>query len=113
MGLQYIPVSFARSNGLRKTYGKVVLLDQMGRSWSLSLDHDKSGINTYLRHGWRRFCNANRMNRGRYMFKLVRNSGTPVIRLCQTEYRHEVDIHSSFVRSLTPSSLRDDSLVST
>ncbi|VVB10772.1 unnamed protein product [Arabis nemorensis] len=78
----YVPSSFVRSNGLSKTY----------------------------RRGWRRFCNANGINRGRYMFKLVRNLGTPVIRLCQAEYRHETDKHSYSVRSLAPSSLRDDAL---
>ncbi|KFK29766.1 hypothetical protein AALP_AA7G176200 [Arabis alpina] len=106
----YVPISFVRSNGLIKSYKKVLLLDEMGRSWNLSLDHDKSGNHTYLRYGWRSFCNANGMNRGRYMFKLIRNSGTLVIRLCQAEYRHESDRHSYFVRSLTPSSLGDDTL---
>lgn len=111
--LQYVPSSFVRSNGLSKTYGKIVLLDEMGRSWNLSLNHDKYGGHTYLRRGWRRFCNANGIIRGRYMFKLVRNSRTPVIRLCQATYRHESDRHCYFVRSLAPSSLRDDALVST
>ncbi|KFK29767.1 hypothetical protein AALP_AA7G176300 [Arabis alpina] len=105
----YVPVSFVRSNGLSKTHGKIVLLDEMGRSWNVTLVHYKSG-DTFLRNGWRRFCNANGINQGRYMFKLVRNSGTPVFSLCQAEYRHESDRHSCFVRFLTPSSIRNDTL---
>lgn len=109
--LQYIPVSFVRPNGLSNTYCKIVLLNEMGRSWKLSLVHDKSG--SYLRQGWRSFCRANGINGGRYTFKLVRNSETPVIRLYQAEHRHEDNTHSYLVGSLTPSSLRNDTLVST
>lgn len=117
MALQYLPISFARSNGLSKKYGNVVLLNEMGRSWKLSLDQDKSGVKTYLRKGWRSFCNANGMKQGRYRFKLVQNSETPVIRLCQAGY-YRPDAESStnrswFEGSLTPSSLKNDALVNT
>uniref|UniRef100_M4D176 TF-B3 domain-containing protein n=1 Tax=Brassica campestris TaxID=3711 RepID=M4D176_BRACM len=104
----YVPVSFVRSNGLSNTYCKIVLLNEKGRSWKLSLVHDKSG--SYLRQGWRSFCRANGINGGRYTFKLVRNSETPVIRLYQAEHRHEDNTHSYLVGSLTPSSLRNDTL---
>ncbi|XP_019086665.1 PREDICTED: B3 domain-containing protein REM17-like [Camelina sativa] len=110
----YVPVSFARSNGWTKACGKVVLLNEMGRSWNLSLDHDKSGIKTYLRHGWRSFCNANGMNRGGHTFKLVQNSGMPVIRLCQAGCKPDAESSSSdcsyFAGSLTPSSFNKDAL---
>ncbi|KAH0894807.1 hypothetical protein HID58_057236, partial [Brassica napus] len=104
----YIPVSFVRPNGLSNTYCKIVLLNEMGRSWKLSLVHDKSG--SYLRQGWRSFCSANAINGGRYTFKLVQNSETPVIRLYQAEHRHEDNTHSYLVGTLTPSSLRNDTL---
>ncbi|XP_010447536.1 PREDICTED: B3 domain-containing protein REM17-like [Camelina sativa] len=109
----YVPLSFVRSNGWTKACGKVVLLNEMGRSWNLSLDHDKSGIKTYLRHGWRSFCNANGMNRGGYTFKLVKNSGTPVIRLCQAGCKPDAESSSNcsyFAGSLTPSSFNHDAL---
>ncbi|KAL1210416.1 B3 domain-containing protein REM14 [Cardamine amara subsp. amara] len=110
----YLPIRFARSNGWSKKYGKVVLLNEKGRSWKLSLDHDKTGVKTYLRHGWRSFCNANGMNKDQlYTFKLVKNSRTPVIRLCQARSRPDAESstkHSWFKGSLTPSSLRNDAL---
>ncbi|CAH2077345.1 unnamed protein product [Thlaspi arvense] len=106
----YIPVSFVRSNGLSKTYGKIVLLNETGRSWNLTLGHYKSGANSYIRYGWRRFCSDNGIKGGRFTFKLVQNSETPIIRLYQAEHRYEVDLHSYLVGSLTPSSLRDDTL---
>lgn len=97
---------------MSNTYCKVNLLNETGRSWKLSLVHHRSG--SYLRHGWRTFCSANGIKEGRrYTFKLVLNSKTPVIRLHQAEHRHEDDTHSYLVGSLTPSSLRNDALVST
>ncbi|XP_023634055.1 B3 domain-containing protein REM17 [Capsella rubella] len=109
----YVPVGFARSSGLCKKTGKIVLLNELGRSWKLSLDHDKSGSKTYLRHGWRSFCNANGMNRGGYTFKLVRNSGTPVIQVCRAGCRPDAESSSDcsfFSGFVTTSNLDHDAL---
>ncbi|CAA7015274.1 unnamed protein product [Microthlaspi erraticum] len=107
----YLPAGFVRSNGLSNTNCKIVLLNLTGRQWNLSLIHHKSGMRSLLTHGWRSFCRDNgMMTRGRYTFKLVRNSGTPVIRLCQADYNPCKPDTSCFVGSLTPSSIRDDAL---
>lgn len=81
--LQCLPRSFARSNGLDKMSGeKIVLLNEEGRSWKLNLTYYKTGIHTYVRPGWKRFCAANKMSKGQqYTLKLVRKSGPPLMRL--------------------------------
>jgi len=119
--LQYIPLSFARLNGLNKINSKKIYLqNEEGRSWKLVLRHDKSGMQTFVQSGWRRFCSENGIRQGQYTFKLVRKSAPPVIRLCRAkakpkqrsvaEYSSD---HSCFEGSVTPSSLRNDLLVST
>lgn len=123
MGLQYLPTSFARLNGLHKMSGKkIVLLNEQGRPWNLNLKYNKAGMHTYAKPGWRRFCAANGMKRGQYTFKLVRKSGPPVIRLCRAEHRPESESesdqessihHSCYVGSVTPYSLKTSKLVNT
>ncbi|ANM60822.1 transcriptional factor B3 family protein [Arabidopsis thaliana] len=114
----YIPLSFARLNGLNKINSKKIYLqNEEGRSWKLVLRHDKSGMQTFVQSGWRRFCSENGIRQGQYTFKLVRKSAPPVIRLCRAkakpkqrsvaEYSSD---HSCFEGSVTPSSLRNDLL---
>lgn len=122
--MQYIPLSFARLNGLNKINSKKIYLqNEKGRSWKLALKHHfsfKSGMQTFVQSGWRRFCSENGISRGQYTFKLVRKSAPPVIRLCRAKTRQKQrsvaessSDHSCFDGSVTPSSLRNDQLVST
>ncbi|CAN8306679.1 unnamed protein product [Cochlearia groenlandica] len=91
----YIPLSFARSNGLHKMSGKkIILLNEKGRSWSLRLTHYKAAMLTYIKLGWRSFCAENGMSRGQYTFKLVRKSEPLVIRLCREEHIPESESES-------------------
>ncbi|CAN6873252.1 unnamed protein product [Brassica oleracea] len=110
----YLPMSFARTNGLDKMSGEeIILLNEEGRSWSLKLKHDKSDMHTFIRPGWRRFCAGNGMSHGHYTLKLVRNSGPPVIKLCGQVHNRPKPVpvvsslhHSCFVGSVTSNSLK-------
>ncbi|CAG7901849.1 unnamed protein product, partial [Brassica rapa] len=114
----YLPMSFARTNGLDKMSGEeIILLNGEGRSWSLKLKHDKSDMHTFVRPGWRRFCAENGMSHGHYTLKLVRNSGPPVIKLCGQVHNRPKPVpvvsslhHSCFVGSVTSNSLKTDKL---
>ncbi|KAF8095742.1 hypothetical protein N665_0323s0010 [Sinapis alba] len=113
----YLPMSFARSNGLDKMSGKeIILLNQEGRSWSLKLKHDKADMHTFVRPGWRRFCADNGMSHGHYAFKLVQKSRPPVIKLCGRENNRPKPVlqsslhHSCYVGSVTSNSLKTDKL---
>ncbi|EOA37626.1 hypothetical protein CARUB_v10012060mg [Capsella rubella] len=109
-----IPLTFARLNGLNKMRGKKIYLhNEEGRSWKLGLVHDKAGMHTYFKSGWRSFCAANGISQGRYTFQLVRKSAPPVIRLCRSNQRSAAESasdHSCFKRHVSPSSLRYDQL---
>uniref|UniRef100_M4D7I5 TF-B3 domain-containing protein n=1 Tax=Brassica campestris TaxID=3711 RepID=M4D7I5_BRACM len=114
----YLPMSFARTNGLDKMSGEqIILLNGEGRSWSLKLKHDKSDMHTFVRPGWRRFCAENGMSHGHYTLKLIRNSGPPVIKLCGQVHNRPKPVpvvsslhHSCFVGSVTSNSLKTDKL---
>ncbi|KAG5378946.1 hypothetical protein IGI04_026788 [Brassica rapa subsp. trilocularis] len=114
----YLPMSFARTNGLDKMSGEeIILLNGEGRSWSFKLKHDKSDMHTFIRPGWRRFCAENGMSHGHYTLKLVRNSGPPVIKLCGQVHNRPKPVpvvsslhHSCFVGSVTSNSLKTDKL---
>nr|VDD36908.1 unnamed protein product [Brassica oleracea] len=114
----YLPMSFARTNGLDKMSGEeIILLNEEGRSWSLKLKHDKSDMHTFIRPGWRRFCAENGMSHGHYTLKLVRNSGPPVIKLCGQVHNRPKQVpvvsslhHSCSVGSVTSNSLKTDKL---
>lgn len=113
--LQYIPLSFARMNGLNKMRGKKIYLrNEDGRSWKLELRIDKAGMHTYAVLGWTRFCAANRMVQGHYTFKLVRKSEPPVIRLCREEHisaSESSSDHLCFEGSVTAANINEDYLV--
>ncbi|XP_056845588.1 B3 domain-containing protein REM17-like [Raphanus sativus] len=113
----HIPNSFARSNGLNKMSGKgIVLLNEEGRSWNFNLKYNRTGMSTYVRPGWRRFCSENGMKKGhRYTFELVRKSAPPVLRLCRAEHdpkpAPESSVHHSYyVGSVSSNSLINDKL---
>ncbi|XP_020870941.1 B3 domain-containing protein REM17 isoform X2 [Arabidopsis lyrata subsp. lyrata] len=111
----YLPLGFARSNGLDKMSGKkVVLLNEEGRTWKLNLKYNKAGNQTYVRPGWKRFCDANGMSQDQqFTFKLVQKHGPPVMRLYLAEHRpkSESSSHGSYlVGSVTASSINKDKL---
>ncbi|CAN7094216.1 unnamed protein product [Brassica rapa subsp. narinosa] len=109
----YVPISFARSNGLDNMSGKeIVLLNQEGRSWNLNITYTKASVQTLVGPGWRRFCAENGMNQGHhYTFKLVGKSAPPVIRLSLAEPAPESSLHhSNYVGSVSSNSLRKDKL---
>ncbi|KAL0699978.1 hypothetical protein Bca4012_056100 [Brassica carinata] len=113
----YLPMSFARTNGLDKMNGeKIILLNEEGRSWSLILKHDKSDRHTFIRPGWRRFCTENEMNHGYCTLKLVQKSGPPVIKLCGRENSRPEPVpvspshHSCYTGCVTSNSLKTDKL---
>lgn len=121
MGLQYIPLNFARFNGLNRMRSKKIYLhNEEGRSWKLALKHDKSGMHTYVHSGWRRFCSANGVSKGQYTFKLVRKSAPPVLRLCREKPKpkqrsepESASDRSCFEGVVKSSSLYKDQLVNT
>ncbi|KAJ0257779.1 B3 domain-containing protein REM17 [Hirschfeldia incana] len=107
----YVPISFARSNGLDNMSGKeIVLLNEEGKSWNLNIT--KATVQTLVGPGWRRFCAENGMEQGHYYtFKLVRKSAPPVIRLSFAEPAPEPSLHHSYyVGSVSSNSLRKDRL---
>ncbi|CAL9216235.1 unnamed protein product [Arabidopsis halleri] len=111
----YLPLSFARSNGLDKMSGKtIVLINEEGRSWKLTLKYNKAGMQTYVRPGWKRFCDANGMSQDQqFTFKLVQKHEPPVMRLYLAEHRpkSESSSHGSYlVGSVTASSINKDKL---
>ncbi|KAJ0257780.1 B3 DNA binding domain-containing protein [Hirschfeldia incana] len=115
----YIPKGFARSNGLDSLRGEeIILLNEEGRSWNLNMTNNESGMHTFVRPGWRRFCAENGMKKGHhYTFKLVRKSAPPVLRLSPAEHDQEPAPvsesslhHSYYVGSVSSSSLRVNKL---
>ncbi|KAJ0253265.1 B3 DNA binding domain-containing protein [Hirschfeldia incana] len=113
----YLPMSFARTNGLDKMSGnEIILLNEKGRSWSFKLKHDKADMHTFIRPGWRRFCFENEMGHGHYTLRLVQKSGPPVIKLCGQVHKGPVPVVSSSVSSscyvgcVTSKSLKTDKL---
>ncbi|CDY16180.1 BnaA09g29140D [Brassica napus] len=113
----YVPKGFAMSNGLDNMSGKeIVLLNEEGRSWNLNITYNESGMHTFVRPGWRRFCAENGMNQGHHCtFELVRKSAPPILRLSRAEHdpkpAPESSLHhSNYVGSVSSNSLRKDKL---
>ncbi|KAG7592893.1 DNA-binding pseudobarrel domain superfamily [Arabidopsis thaliana x Arabidopsis arenosa] len=111
----YLPLSFARSNGLDKMSGQtIVLINEEGRSWELNLKYNKAGMQTYVRPGWKRFCDENGMSQDQqFTFKLVQKHEPPVMLLYLAEHRpkSESSSHGSYlVGSVTASSINKDKL---
>ncbi|XP_048596455.1 B3 domain-containing protein REM17 [Brassica napus] len=113
----YVPKGFAMSNGLDNMSGKdIVLLNEEGRSWNLNITYNESGMHTFVRPGWRRFCAENGMNQGHHCtFELVRKSAPPILRLSRAEHdpkpAPESSLHhSNYVGSVSSNSLKKDKL---
>ncbi|CAH8367189.1 unnamed protein product [Eruca vesicaria subsp. sativa] len=110
-----LPKSFVRANGLEtRCGGEIVLMNEKGKSWTLALKQKLSGP-TYIRRGWRSFCNANGLKTGGfYTFKLIQSGRTPVLRLSSTETEKEAEPSSQepscFVANISRANLCYDTL---
>ncbi|KAL0844130.1 hypothetical protein Bca101_017376 [Brassica carinata] len=78
-----LPMSFVRANGLERRCGEdIVLMNEKGRSWTLSLKQRECGRRSYITRGWRSFCSANGLKAGDFFsFKLIKRGGTLVLLL--------------------------------
>ncbi|CAG7880427.1 unnamed protein product [Brassica rapa] len=74
-----LPVSFVRANGLETRCGDIVLMNEKGRSWTLSLKQRQCG-RSYITRGWRSFFSANGLKAGDFFtLKLIKRGGTLVL----------------------------------
>ncbi|CAH2061208.1 unnamed protein product [Thlaspi arvense] len=95
----YLPNNFVRANGLDARCGEIVLMNEKGKSWTLTLKQRQCG-STYIRRGWRRFCSANGLKAGDFFtFRLIKRGATLVLRL-STKGKEESD-ESDEVESLS------------
>ncbi|XP_019085127.1 PREDICTED: B3 domain-containing protein REM14 [Camelina sativa] len=83
-------MSFVRANGLDRRCGEIILMNEKGRSWSVSLKRRSCGT-TYIRGGgWRSFCQANGLRAGDFSsFKLIQRGGTLGLRISPGEIEEE------------------------
>ncbi|EFH57074.1 hypothetical protein ARALYDRAFT_901447 [Arabidopsis lyrata subsp. lyrata] len=85
-----LPMCFVRANGLDNRCGEMILINEKGRSWTVALKRKKSCATTYIRRGWRNFCNANGLRAGSFFtFKLIERGGTLGLRLAHRELEEE------------------------
>ncbi|KAF8079668.1 hypothetical protein N665_1010s0012 [Sinapis alba] len=87
-----LPRSFVRVNGLETRCGDVVLMNEKGRSWTLSLKQRQCGRRSYITRGWRCFCRANGLKTGDFVtFKLIKKGGTLILLRKSPSHREEED----------------------
>ncbi|KAJ4876967.1 putative B3 domain-containing protein REM15 [Raphanus sativus] len=76
-----LPMSFVRANGLETRCGEIVLMNEKGRSWTLTLKPRQCG-RSRITGGWRGFCSANGLKAGDlFTFKLIKRGATLVLLL--------------------------------
>ncbi|XP_059659145.1 B3 domain-containing protein REM10-like [Cornus florida] len=81
----YIPVKFAKQNGLINRSCEMILRCQQ-RSWKVTLQKKSDGSQVYIRRGWRDFCIANGLKEGdTFRIELINNGKVPIM-----------DFHSKF-----------------
>ncbi|KAJ4869699.1 B3 domain-containing protein REM14 [Raphanus sativus] len=74
-------MSFVRANGLETRCGEIVLMNEKGRSWTLTLKPRQCG-RSRITGGWRGFCSANGLKAGDlFTFKLIKRGATLVLLL--------------------------------
>ena len=84
-------MGFVRENGVVGS-GKIVLMNEKGRSWNFNLRQKPSCGTVYVRGGWVSFCDANGLKAGdNYTFKLIKRAGTLVLRLLPNEPKEEAN----------------------
>ncbi|EOA29225.1 hypothetical protein CARUB_v10025498mg, partial [Capsella rubella] len=86
-----LPLSFVRANGLDKRCGEIILINEKGRSWTVDLKQKTSCEATYIKRGWRSFCQANGLRAGSFFtFKLIqRGRSLGLLRLSPREIKEE------------------------
>ncbi|KAM3270710.1 hypothetical protein P3S67_028912 [Capsicum chacoense] len=73
----YLPLAFAKSNGLVNRRCKMILRDEKRRSWSVLLA--PMGHHVAITKGWRLFRQANNVQIGDpYKFELIENGTIPI-----------------------------------
>ncbi|XP_020885759.1 B3 domain-containing protein REM14 isoform X1 [Arabidopsis lyrata subsp. lyrata] len=86
----YLPRRFMRENGLDKRCGKMILMNEKGKSWTLDLKQKKSCGTSLIKRGWSSFCRANGLRAGSIItFKLIKKGGNLVLRLLTNEPKEE------------------------
>ncbi|XP_038712731.1 B3 domain-containing protein REM14-like [Tripterygium wilfordii] len=76
----YLPMSFARSNGLNNRVDncKITLMNQKGRSWSAYLKRKFSCGSAYIGIGWAEFRIQNKLKKGdSFIVELINNGRNP------------------------------------
>ncbi|CAN4075782.1 unnamed protein product [Withania somnifera] len=74
---QYLPLAFAKSNGLANRHCQMILRDDKQRSWSVQLQ--PMGNHIAITRGWRKFREANSVQVGdTYKFELIDNGTIPI-----------------------------------
>ncbi|XP_059315662.1 putative B3 domain-containing protein REM15 [Lycium ferocissimum] len=73
----YLPIAFAKSNGLLNRRCEMILKDEKQRSWSVQLQ--PRGLKFIISRGWTEFRKANDVQLGdTYKFELINNGTIPV-----------------------------------
>ncbi|KAJ8435300.1 hypothetical protein Cgig2_026392 [Carnegiea gigantea] len=85
-----IPKAFAAENGLRKRSCEMILTDEKGKSWPMTLRHANSSGTTYI-GCWRRFHEAIGLNIGDHLvFELLDDGEKPVIKFHSKSQLHSI-----------------------
>lgn len=70
-GRLYIPMEFARSNGICKKYSEAVVKNKKGEFYQVNLAHGTAG-RVYLSSGWKEFAVENGLKEGdEFMLELI------------------------------------------
>ncbi|KAL0795456.1 hypothetical protein Bca101_066833 [Brassica carinata] len=78
----YIKRNFVNANGL-EGLSEIILKNEWGGRWRVGLTYYESLNHTYLRPGWKTFCQVNGIKAGdSFMFKVVGTGDKPVLLLC-------------------------------
>lgn len=81
--MQRLPRSFARENGIKEAE-EIILVDKNGVKWPSYVASAKQRGEFYMAHGWKRFCEANKLNTGdTFTLEFVRGEDTtPMLKFC-------------------------------
>ncbi|XP_050216898.2 putative B3 domain-containing protein REM15 [Mercurialis annua] len=99
-GQPKIPRDFARRNNLTRRHAKMILINEGGSSWLVSLVKDKSG-GIHMGHGWSVFAAANGIREGdAFMLQLVKVGHMPVMRIYGVERAKKRNMENNQTGSL-------------
>ncbi|ESQ54019.1 hypothetical protein EUTSA_v10026818mg, partial [Eutrema salsugineum] len=82
-----LPMEATSSNALNRGCHKMIVVNEEGKSWTLSLRFRESDTSYYIGGGWTRFCRENKRKAGdSILFNLVGDGrSTPMICICPEE----------------------------